>query len=183
MSGGTERVALRGQDARTYLDSQCTQDLAAIEVGDVALTLVLEPKGELVTLATVASPGADHLELEVPAGTGQATLARLERFAIRTAVTFELLEGHGATVADELDRIRAGRPGAAELARGLVAHALPASVLAQAVSFTKGCYPGQELVARMHARHALPPYLLRALSSPGASTWATRWGTRSATAR
>ncbi len=166
MAGGTERVALRGHDARTYLDSQCTQDLALLAVGEVAHTLVLEPRGELVTIAAVTSLGEDHLELEVPAGTGAATVARLERFAIRTEVTFELGEGRDASPAEELDRIRAGRPGAAELARGLVPHALAAGLLAQTVSFTKGCYPGQELVARMHARHALPPYLLRALSSP-----------------
>jgi folate-binding protein YgfZ len=32
--------------------------------------------------------------------------------------------------------------------------------LARAVSFTKGCYPGQEIVARMHARHQLAKQLV-----------------------
>jgi folate-binding protein YgfZ len=34
-----------------------------------------------------------------------------------------------------------------------------------AVSFTKGCYPGQELVERMHARHAQPPRYVRRLEA------------------
>ena len=56
-------------------------------------------------------------------------------------------------------------PGAAELARGLVPHALDAGLRERTVSFTKGCYPGQELVARMEARHATPPYVLRRVTT------------------
>ena len=35
---------------------------------------------------------------------------------------------------------------------------LGASMISQTVSFTKGCYPGQELVARVDARGVLPPH-------------------------
>lgn len=39
---------------------------------------------------------------------------------------------------------------------------LPAETgqMARAVSFTKGCYPGQEIVARMHARNAIARQLI-----------------------
>ena len=36
-------------------------------------------------------------------------------------------------------------------------------IVEHAVSFTKGCYPGQELVERMDSRKATPPRLLRAI--------------------
>ena len=36
-----------------------------------------------------------------------------------------------------------------------------------AVSFTKGCYPGQELVERMHSRGASAPKVVRRLESAG----------------
>ena len=39
-----------------------------------------------------------------------------------------------------------------------------------AVSFTKGCYPGQELVERMDSRAAVAPRLLRRLTLAEAST-------------
>ena len=45
-----------------------------------------------------------------------------------------------------------------------------------AVSFTKGCYPGQELVERMDCRQSLAPRLLRRLRAsvarrePGAAS-------------
>lgn len=62
---------------------------------------------------------------------------------------------------DDLARIRAAVPGAGELERGLVPHGLDEALRDRTVSFTKGCYPGQELVARLQARHATPPYVLR----------------------
>ena len=40
-------------------------------------------------------------------------------------------------------------------------------VLSVAVSFTKGCYPGQELVERMDSRGTLAPVVVRALSREG----------------
>lgn len=40
-------------------------------------------------------------------------------------------------------------------------------VLSVAVSFTKGCYPGQELVERMDSRGTSAPVVLRALSREG----------------
>jgi folate-binding Fe-S cluster repair protein YgfZ len=42
-----------------------------------------------------------------------------------------------------------------------------------AVSFTKGCYPGQELVERMNSRGASAPRQLRRLASTGGSPLAT----------
>ena len=43
-----------------------------------------------------------------------------------------------------------------------------------AVSFTKGCYPGQELVERMDSRAATAPRLLRTLSTAEAERLGAR---------
>jgi folate-binding Fe-S cluster repair protein YgfZ len=40
-------------------------------------------------------------------------------------------------------------------------------VLSVAVSFTKGCYPGQELVERMDSRGTAAPVVVRSLPSDG----------------
>jgi len=158
----TSLVVVRGADAVGYVDSQCTQDLGDLAVGSTLTTLVLDPRGTLVALALVAHAAPDEVSLEVPADTAPALLARLERFAIRTDATFDLVAGPPrAWYGDELGRITSGIPGTAELARDLVAHALEDPVRSACVSFTKGCYPGQELVARMQSRGATPPYVLR----------------------
>jgi folate-binding protein YgfZ len=65
------------------------------------------------------------------------------------------------------ERIVAGWPA---LGAELTERTIPAEVgplLDVAVSFTKGCYPGQELVERMHSRGSLPPRLLRRVRSSG----------------
>ncbi len=48
---------------------------------------------------------------------------------------------------------------------------LPAAtgVIPVAVSFTKGCYPGQELVERMDSRGASAPFVLRTVPAAGSS--------------
>jgi folate-binding protein YgfZ len=161
----TELVALHGPDAVSYLDSQCTQDLAALAVGASAETLVLDPSGTVVAVARATRRSPDDLVLEVPTGVGTALRTRLERFALRTEVAFDgplaSPEGAAAWFDGESARVRLGIPGPAELARGLAAHGLGAALRDRTLSFTKGCYPGQELVARMQSRGASAPWVLR----------------------
>jgi len=162
-----EEVRVEGADALTYLDSQCSQDLAGLEVGTTAMTLLLDPGGELVTVARVRRDAPDALVVEVPEGVGDRVAARLRRFAIRAKLTVHdpvPLEGT-SELFEERARIEAGIPGAAELARSLAPHGLGRALRESCVSFTKGCYPGQELVARMEARGATPPYVLRRLAA------------------
>jgi folate-binding protein YgfZ len=70
-------------------------------------------------------------------------------------------------VALEASRVRAGWPA---MGREITEQTIPAELgplLEVAVSFTKGCYPGQELVERMHSRGASAPRLVRRLESAG----------------
>jgi folate-binding protein YgfZ len=76
--------------------------------------------------------------------------------------------GADAGTADDLlaARIEAGWPAmGAEIEPG---DTIPAEtgVTGSAVSFTKGCYPGQELVERMDSRGAAAPRLLQVLAVP-----------------
>jgi tRNA-modifying protein YgfZ len=167
----TVLVEVAGPDALSYLDSQCTQDLSGLAVRARLETLLLAPSGDLVTVARVTRTEPERLELEIPVGTSDATIARLERFAIRAKVDVASsadepadpwLATVGARIAEQI-------PGAAELARNLVPHALSQTLRERTVSFTKGCYPGQELVARMQSRNATPPYVLRRCELDGAA--------------
>ena len=64
----------------------------------------------------------------------------------------------------ELARIRAGWPA---MGSEITDVTIPAEtgVVAQAVNFTKGCYPGQELVERMDSRGSQAPRFVRLLQS------------------
>ena len=201
-------VRVTGQDAATYLQGQVSQDVDAITEGDAAWSLVLDPTGKLVSWFRIHRMG-DHeflLDLE-PVGV-EATVARLERFKLRTAVEFDVETGWRmvsvrgaettppgdlvatvdwpgwvgtdallAPTSDDPDidvdadafeeaRIRAGVP---RLGTDLTVDTIPAeggsALIEGAVSFTKGCYTGQELVARIDSRGGNVPRPLRVMET------------------
>ena len=165
--GPRDTVVVEGPDALTYLHSQVSQDLLALEVGRSTWTLVLEPTGKVAVLARINRPADDRFELDTDAGYGAVLLARLDRFKIRVNATTSLIEaGDDQRPRNELERIELGWPAMGhELVPG---ETVPAGTgLARvAVSFTKGCYPGQELVERMDSRGAEAPKSLRRLDVP-----------------
>ena len=150
---------MRGSDGESFLQSQATQDLARLGRSDARWTGFLAPTGEVIAVARVERAG-DELVLLVPTALAAALRARLERFRLRRDVDL-VDEGEAADPAgDEATRIAACWPGPAELVRGLVPHAYGRAFVDQTVSFTKGCYPGQEMVARMESRGATAPWRL-----------------------
>jgi folate-binding protein YgfZ len=89
---------------------------------------------------------------------------RLERFKIRVDAQIELQEaaaGSDPSPSSESARVALGWPRmGTEIVPGETIPGVT-GVTDLAVSYTKGCYPGQELVERMDARGAQPPRSLR----------------------
>jgi folate-binding protein YgfZ len=198
---GRDILRLAGADAVEYLQGQCSQDIAALAIGQSADALVLTPQGKLDALIRVTRAGDEELYVDVDAGYGEALSARLARFKLRVKVDITILDWtclalrgpDAAALADapvapgaslalpfvwgsvsgvdvfgadpvpvgdvrrcgveawESVRIEAGIPVmGAELDDRTIA--AEADLLDRCVSFTKGCYTGQELVARLDAR-------------------------------
>ena len=106
--------------------------------------------------------GEDALQLFVPAGQGAAVATAL----LRAGAAHSLLDA-GEDVLEIL-RIEAGTP---RFGRELTESVLPAEAgLARAISTSKGCYTGQEIVARMAtkggASHALVGLALTGDAAP-----------------
>ena len=74
----------------------------------------------------------------------------------------------------ERRRVAMGRLGPADLRPGDNPFAIGADRLAASVSFTKGCYTGQELVARMDARSASAPRRLVVATGTAAAALGAR---------
>lgn len=192
-----------GADALTYLQSQLSQDLRNLQVGESAWSFVLQPAGKIDVLLRVWRTGDDEFVLDTDAGFGDVLAARLNRFKIRVKVDIDTLpwsciavRGEGAEAVDGLPSWGGGvdvlganpeppanahAAGADELLVARIDAAWPqmgveiepgdgipaeTGVTGVAVSFTKGCYPGQELVERMDSRGAAPPRLLQRVSVP-----------------
>jgi folate-binding protein YgfZ len=204
--------SVRGDDAEAYLQGQLSQDVAALAVGATADSLLLQPDGKLTALLRVTRVDGQGFVLDTDAGSGDAMVARLKKFLLRSKVEIERLPWRGLALrgtgvgsaaaglltvlaeagvmalpfewngwsgidllgpdgvildpatgplpegiipcdrdAAEACRIVSGIPAmGSELTDKTIA--AEAGLVEHTVSFTKGCYTGQELIARLDSR-------------------------------
>ncbi len=160
-------VRVSGPDALSYLHSQCSQRLDDLAVGERRWSLVLEPTGHVIAVVGVSRSDDAVVDIDVDPGAAEAVVARLQRFLLRTAAVIEHLAEAGE-VDPEVERARVAGGWPRHGAEIVVGSTLPAElgVADLAVSFTKGCYPGQELVERMDSRGASAPWRLIVVMAP-----------------
>jgi folate-binding protein YgfZ len=210
------KLALTGQDAKSFLQGQVTNDVEALSPGQGCYAAFLTPKGKMLGDLRILDTGDELLldtertalqelfnmirrfsigfdvelhkrtlergllsllgpESDATAVVGErehthapVTIGGIEARAIRTDVGIDLLcdaadvDALRAALADagvvpvsdavaECLRIERGRPRyGAELDDSVIPQ--EAGLNERAVSFTKGCYVGQETVARLHYR-------------------------------
>ena len=82
-------VQVSGPDAATYLQSQLSNDLRALAVGQSVWSFVLQPTGKVDVLLRVWRTADDTFVLDTDAGFGDVMAARLQRFKIRVAAEIE----------------------------------------------------------------------------------------------
>ncbi|MGB8179937.1 MAG: hypothetical protein WCF63_07210 [Acidimicrobiales bacterium] len=157
-------IEARGEDALTFLQGQLSQDLSALGE-DGAWSLVLAPDSVVIAVCHVR-PREDGLDLVVAREDAEATLTRLRRFLLRTKCTLALHDTSGGPFATLDEQIGASWPGASEVSRGLTPHTFGRRFVDQTISFSKGCFTGQELVGRLDARGSSVPWRLVRVEGP-----------------
>jgi folate-binding protein YgfZ len=202
-------VRIEGPDAATYLQGQLSQDVLGLEIGGSAWTFVLQPQGKVDAWFRLSRVGEDAFEADVDAGAGEAVLARLQRFLLRTKAdlslsTVPMVAVRGTAAVDVPEGSRALDPAwpgidgvdllgadvvpesvaawsVEDLERARIESGVPAmgselteatipaeaGVVERSVSFTKGCFTGQELVARIDSRGGNVPRRLRGVVTDG----------------
>jgi len=173
-------ITVSGTDAFDFLQAQLAADLRHINTprgdmdqedratsADPMLSAWCNPKGRVICLFRVVKTGDDY-RLIVPTELVDAVVKRLIMFRFRAKVAFAVADAS----ADELGidgsyadwRLENLRGGIAEIlgtqSEQFTPHMLNLDLL-NAVSVEKGCYPGQEIVARTHFRGATKRRLLR----------------------
>lgn len=152
-------ISAVGTDTERYLHSQLAQQIEGMSVGDRVWSLLLEPTGKVIAVVGVTRHNSNEFSIDCDPGDGEQVLARLQRFRLRVDAELTLTVASGE-ISDEMERSRVheGWPrGSREIVAG---ETIPAELpmLHDLVSFTKGCYPGQELVERMDARNSTSPF-------------------------
>jgi folate-binding protein YgfZ len=170
-------VRVAGVDAEDYLQRMLSNDVTAGEVVDA---LLLTPKGRLIAPLRAWRRGPGDFLLLTEPELGEIVRAQLLRSRFAAKCEIEPEEHSSVLVFGEADGIPGELPGSVEvldagldttidaegLERARIEAGIPAwgkelddSILpAEAgldethISFTKGCYPGQEPIARLHHR-------------------------------
>ena len=163
-------IGVTGPDAADYLQRMVSNDVEALGPGESCEALLLTPKARIIAPLKVLRRGEDDYLLLTEPELGDPVLAELTRmrFAAKCELAAEQHESWlilgGSEVIDERPEGEEASEEEAERARIEAVeprwgHELDERVLpAEAgldrthISFTKGCYPGQEPIARLHHR-------------------------------
>ena len=162
-----DTVRVTGPDTWTFLQSLLSQDVANLADADSLPTLLLTPQGKVDVVGVITRIGDDAV-IDTDPGWGERLIASLSRFKIRTKVELTLEAAPevdaAALASEESARIAAGIP---RMGADLDDSVIPQEAFLEldAVSFTKGCFIGQELVCRIDSRghvnrflrHVVPP--------------------------
>ncbi|MEJ2256959.1 MAG: hypothetical protein P8X98_08100 [Woeseiaceae bacterium] len=144
-------INITGPDAFEFLQGQLTNDLRHLEDKDEILAAWCNPKGRVIWCGSVRAIDGGF-SLEMPADNADDIIRRLTMFRFRSRVEFERT-GDERSV-DPAALIERGLPyiGRAQ-SEQFTPHMLNLDLM-DAISLDKGCYTGQEVVARTHYRGA-----------------------------
>jgi folate-binding protein YgfZ len=175
-----EFVGVAGPEAADYLQRMVSNDVEALAPGEARPALLLTAKARVIAPLVVLRRGDDDFLLLTEPGLGDAVRAHLIRMRLRAQCEIEPEEHESVLVFGGAEGFATDWPGAREaLDSGLepllseeelelhrIESGVPrwqheiddrilpaeAGLDATHVSFSKGCYPGQEPVARLHFR-------------------------------
>jgi tRNA-modifying protein YgfZ len=175
-----EFARVAGPDAADYLQRMVSNDVESLSPGDACPALLLTAKARVIAPLVVLRRAEDDFLVLTEPGLGDPVRAHLTRMRLRARCEIEPEEHESVLVFDGDEGFATDWPGAREaLDAGLeptlseeelelrrIQSAVPrweheiddrilpaeAGLDETHVSFSKGCYPGQEPVARLHYR-------------------------------
>ncbi|MBT8108749.1 MAG: hypothetical protein KJP17_10965 [Gammaproteobacteria bacterium] len=151
-------LQVTGPDAMEFLQGQLTNDVRRLDSEPEISAAWCNPKGRVIWSGTLRRAG-DAFGMDVPADMAEEIVKRLTMFRFRSKVDFDVInEGQrvdpAVLVAHGYPHIGPGQT------RQFTPHMLNLDLL-DAISFDKGCYTGQEIVARTHYKGATRRRTLR----------------------
>jgi folate-binding protein YgfZ len=175
------QVKVTGEDRVRFLQGMCTSNVETLHQGQWLRTSLLNAKGRLVSVFELVNQG-DHLLLVCEPQLTDKTIETLGRYAIVDDVSFETQSGPMFrrwtdpasvwTAAPELGDLPGAAASAEEVEVRRIEAGLPSygvdigednfpfeGPLDRHIDYQKGCYIGQEPVARVHARGSANKYL------------------------
>jgi folate-binding protein YgfZ len=163
-------ILVSGPDTRTFLQGQLTCDIDTLTREKPLLACINSAQGRVQAVLDVIERD-EGIVLSVVASMAERTVQRLRKYVLRSKVKIELSPvsvsgffSHAPNPTPHsplLSQIHAGIPHVfSETHESFVAQMLNLDVLG-GISFEKGCYTGQEIIARAHFRGAVKRRMFR----------------------
>ena len=155
-------LRISGADARRFLQGQLSNDMDLLSADRLLCAGLHSPQGRVLALLWLTARSASEIFVLLPAELAATAVNTLRRFVLRAKVNIEIVPmstliaalpgAPAATVAARVQAIANGQPQIYAASSGqFIAQMLNLDCLG-AISFTKGCYTGQEVIARAHYR-------------------------------
>ncbi|MDC9714857.1 MAG: hypothetical protein PSN36_03410 [Gammaproteobacteria bacterium] len=134
-------LKVSGKDASSFLQGQLSNDITKIIDGEWQLNAYCQHQGRIIALLWVQKQGNDFY-LDFAPDLQEVVHNRLKMFALNTEVIFSEIDAQAVSI----DRPQI----TLATSEKFIPQDLNLDIDEVGVSFTKGCYPGQEVVARVH---------------------------------
>lgn len=178
---GWGQIAVTGEDRRRFLHGMCTSDVEGLADGGWIRASILSAKGRLVSIIDILERG-DHLLLLCQRDLRDSTIEFLDRHAMVDDVEFEPVERSAYAIWDSPRAVWEAAPQVGEppepvasdeevhvrrVEAGLPRYGVDVTdknfpfetPLDRTIDYQKGCYIGQEPIARVKARGSANKYL------------------------
>jgi len=161
-------LLVSGADARSFLQGQLSADIDALTPARALPASCNSAQGRVQAVLWLTEQ-ADGIALLLPASLTERIAARLRKYVLRSQVKIDespaaagIVEPAAYRERDwQLAGIRAGLPQVyPETYESFVAQMLNLDLLG-GIAFEKGCYTGQEIIARTHFRGAIKRRMFR----------------------
>jgi len=139
----TPNLKVSGKDAQSFLQGQLSNDIDKIADGEWQLNAYCQHQGRIIALMWVGKQGDDFL-LDFAADLYAVVKNRLTMFALNAEIVLSEIDAQ-----DQAESVQDAQVTLATTEK-FIPQDLNLDIDEVGVSFTKGCYPGQEVVARVH---------------------------------
>jgi tRNA-modifying protein YgfZ len=170
----------RGADCVKFLQGQLSNDMRSLSNAGWLLAGFHNPQGRVLALLRLLAPAPDHVVALLPAELAGTIATALRRYVLRAKVTISAdadtaalaqfaAQSPAATLPSAADAhlldIAAGMPQVYPASSGLFVSQMLNLDCIGAISFDKGCYTGQEIIARTHYRGRMKRRMQRFMSA------------------
>ena len=157
-SAARSYIKLSGPDSSKFLQGQVSCDMDSLSPSNSIGGAHCTPKGRMVFLFTAHGDADGDIILDVHPSVMDSALASLKKYAVffRTEIT-DISDSYSNSQPpqSDLERLRTGRAEVvAETVEMFIPQMLNLDTLGY-INFKKGCYTGQEIIARAHYRGAV----------------------------